>query len=102
MSWKTEISLRNNREEDVMCVIPKGQVFENKTIGSHIQNVVASREYRLIVPADSRITVEIDVLCINRTFSPPRGMPGNITLFRIDKEFATQDDLWTVMSNPIL
>lgn len=56
MSWKTEVSLKNNTADDVLCVIPQGQVFENKKIGTGIQNMAAAREYRLIIPANSRIT----------------------------------------------
>jgi hypothetical protein len=100
MSWQTEISMKNNSDDDVMCVIPKGQVFENKNVGSQVQNVAASREYRLIVPGKSRIRVEIEVYCINRAFSSPRGGPGNVTIFRIDRPFATQDELWRIMGAP--
>ena len=102
MSWKTEISLKNNSNNDVICVVPKGQVFENKTIGSGIQNVAASREYRLIVPANSRLTVEVDVFCINRSFSPPNGIQGVITVFSIDQPFSNQDELWRIMSGASL
>lgn len=101
MSWKTEISLRNNKPDDVLCVIPKGQVFENKKIGTSIQNVAAVREYRLIIPASSRLVVEIDVLCINRSFSPPQGQPGNVSIYKLFDDFADQNDLWNKLaSNP--
>lgn len=94
MSWKTEISLRNNKPEDVVCVIPKGQIFENKKVGTSIQNVAAAREYRLIIPGDSRLTVAIEVLCINQSFSPPRGQPGSVSIFKVPDSFSSQQDLW--------
>jgi hypothetical protein len=101
MSWKTEITLRNNRDEDMLCLIPQGLVFENKTVGSMIQNVASSRDYKLIVPGSSRLTVEIDVDCINRSFSSPAGRPGNVTIFKIDQSFSSQQDLWDIMSKPL-
>ena len=100
MSWNTEITLKNNSEKDVLCVIPQGQIFENKRVGTGIQNVAASREYKLIVPAKSKMTVEIEVLCINRTFSSPNGQPGNITIFRINQPFSNQNELWEIMRRP--
>lgn len=102
MSWTTEINLRNNREEDILCIIPQGLVFENKEVGSQIQNVAASREYRLIIPAESKMQVEIQVNCINRSFSGPNGQPGNVTVFVIDKPFSDQDELWRIMGTPLV
>lgn len=102
MSWKTVIALKNNTDNDVLCVIPPGQVFENKKSGSGIQNMAATREYKLVIPAQSRLTVEIDVCCMNRKLSPPSGVPGNVTIFKIDRPYSTQNELWTLMSNPKL
>jgi len=98
MSWKTDISLRNNKDEDVICVIPKGQIFENKKVGTSVQNVAAAREYRLIIPASSRITVEIDVLCINRSFSPPSGLAGSISIYKVAVNFSDQQELWDALA----
>lgn len=102
MSWKTEISLKNNSNDDTLCIIPQGLVFENKQVGSQIQNVAASREYRLIIPANSKLMVEIDVFCINKSFSSPKGISGNVTIFRIDQKFATQEELWRIMGIPLV
>lgn len=100
MSWKTEISLMNNTTNDVLCVIPQGQVFENKKIGTGIQNMAAAREYRLIIPANSRITVEIDVYCINKQLAPPSSVLGNVSIFKIDRPFSDQQGLWALMNIP--
>ena len=102
MSWTTEISMRNNRDEDILCVIPQGLVFENKNVGSQVQNVAASREYRLIIPAESKMTVEIQVDCINRAFSAPNGQAGSVTVFVIDQPFSDQDELWRIMGAPVV
>jgi hypothetical protein len=100
MSWRTEISLKNNTNDDQLFVIPKGQVFENKKINTGLQNVAAAREYRLIIPANSRLVVEVQVYCVNEKLSSPHGFIGNITVFKIDKPFKTQDELWGIMSIP--
>lgn len=102
MSWTVDVTIRNDDDSDVLCVIPKGQVFEHQRPGSGRQNVASSREYRLIVPGRSRITAEIDVLCINRSLSPPDGLPGNISIFKVPDHFATQDDLWRLVATPVL
>lgn len=102
MSWTTEISMRNNRVEDILCVIPQGLVFENKNVGSQIQNVAAAREYRLIIPAESKMTVDIKVDCINQSFSGPNGQQGNVTVFVIDQPFFDQDELWQIMGVPVV
>lgn len=101
MSYKVTVKMRNDSEVDVACIIPHGQVFENKTIGSGKQNLAAAREYRLIIPAKSRIIAELDAFCVNRSFSSPSGTPGNITIFKIDKALSSQDDVWSTISNPI-
>jgi len=100
MSWTTDISLKNNTADDVLCVIPQGQVFENKKIGSGIQNMAAAREYKLIIPANSRLTAEIEVCCINSRLQAPSGVPGNISIFKIDRPFSTQEELWKLMNSP--
>jgi hypothetical protein len=100
MSWKTEITLTNNRNEDVLCLIPKGLIFENKRIGTSVQNVAASRDYQLVIPALSTLKVDVEVLCINRSFSPPNGQLANVTIFKIDRPFKTQDELWQALSTP--
>ena len=100
MSLTTEITLKNNRSEDILFVIPKGQVFENKQVGTKVQNVAASREYQLIIPGNSRLSVTIDVYCINKSFSPPKGLLGNVSIYKINRPFKDQQDLWNMLSTP--
>lgn len=101
MSWSTTITLTNKRTEDVLCVIPKGLVFENKAIGTTVQNVAASREYKLIVPAGSTMQVTVEVYCINQPFQPPNGQAGKITIFKIDQPFGDQAELWQIMQEVV-
>jgi hypothetical protein len=97
--YKVTLTLRNDTEDDVMCVVPKGQVFENKTVGTGRQNLAAARDYRLVIPARSRVTLELEALCLNRTMSPPSGTPGRMTIFRVAEPFQSQQDLWGIMSS---
>lgn len=99
MSWKTEITVTNNRTEDVICIIPKGQIFENKRVEGLIQNVAAAREYRLIIPGSSKLVVEVEVLCINEFFSPPKGQLGNVSIYKIASDFRSQQDLWNILKS---
>jgi len=101
MSYKVTINLRNDSTEDILCVIPKGQVFENKQVGTGYQNLAVVRDYRLIIPSGSRISAELDAFCVNRSLSSPSGGKGNITIFQIDKPFNSQQDLWQLMSKSV-
>jgi hypothetical protein len=100
--YKVTLTLRNDTENDVMCFVPKGQVFENKNVGTERQNLAAARDYRVIVPARARLTLELEALCANRTMSGPNGSPGRTTIFRIAEPFESQQDLWNIMSSASL
>lgn len=101
MSYKVTINLRNDSAEDMLCVIPKGQIFENKQVGTGFQNLAVVRDYRLIIPSGSKISAELDAFCVNRSLSSPRSSTGNITVFKIDKPFNSQDELWRMMSKSV-
>lgn len=101
MAYKVEITIGNNTSEDVICMIPKGHVFENKVVGTRRQNVAAAREYRLVIPAGSSVTVDIEALCLNRTYARPSG-PANVSIFKVSSAFSSQADLWAMMQNPIV
>ncbi len=98
MCFKVTVTLRNDEAEDVVCVIPRGQVFENKKVGTGLQNLAVARDYRLVIPAGCRITAELQAFCVNQSLRPPGGALGNITVFKIDAPFEDQDDLWRVIS----
>jgi hypothetical protein len=97
--YKVTLTLRNDTDEDVMCFVPKGQVFENKNVGTQRQNLAAARDYRVIIPGRSRLTLELDALCTNRTMGGPNGSPRRTTVFRIAGAFESQEDLWNIMSS---
>ena len=96
MPWTTEITLKNNLNTNFRYKIPKGQVFENKQIATGIQNVASANDYIFEIPANSTITVEIEVLCINQNLSSPNGN-YNLTYFKINKPFQNQQELWSFM-----
>jgi hypothetical protein len=96
MSWTIEIKLKNNLDKEFAIKIPKGQIFENKKIGTGLQNVASAHDYIFRIPAKSTLTVDIEVLCINQHLSPPSGS-YNVTLFKIDNNFTNQYDLWALM-----
>lgn len=96
MSWTIEIKLKNNLNKDFVIKVPKGQIFENKKIGTGLQNVAAGKDYVFKVPAQSSITVDIEVYCINQHLSSPNGN-YNVTFFKIDQNFKDQQELWALM-----
>lgn len=96
MSWIVEISLKNEDNEVRSLTIPKGHVFENKRIGTGVQNVAAARDYTFVLSPKSVLKIDIEVLCINQRLSSPSGS-YNMTCFKINKPFVNQDDLWSVM-----
>lgn len=96
MSYSVDVKLKNNQPYDVLCVIPKGHIFENKEIGTGRQNVAAVRQYEISIPAGSTVTVTIEALCINQSYASPSG-PGNVSIFKIAKPFSSQPGLWQLM-----
>ena len=96
MSWTIEIRLKNEDNEEHLLKIPKGHIFEKKSIGSGIQNVAAIKDYSVILPAQASITIDIEVLCINQRLSPPSGN-YNLTCFKINQQFNDQEHLWSIM-----
>jgi hypothetical protein len=98
MSWTTEITIKNTSNSRLKCKVKKGQVFENKKIGTGLQNVAAAKDYVFDLFPNSTQTVQIEVLCINQSLSPPYG-PLNITNFAVNKGFHSQQHLWSIMNN---
>ena len=97
--YKVTLKLRNETDKDVVCLVPKGQIFENRETETGRQNLAAARDYRVIVPARSRLTVELDAFCANQSMASPNGSPGRTTIFRIARAFESQQDLWSIMSS---
>lgn len=97
MAWTTEITIKNTSNSKLRCKVKKGQIFENKKIGTGLQNVAAVQDYVFDLPPHSTQVVQIDVLCINQRLRSPQGFL-NITNFAVAKDFYSQDDLWSVMN----
>lgn len=96
MAWTTEITLKNNLNRSYKCKIPKGQVFENKKVGTGIQNVAAAKEYIFDLPPNSTGVFTIEVLCINEHLGSPKGN-YNATFFKVNRNFNDQNELWSIM-----
>jgi len=98
MSWTTDITVKNKTGATFRFKIRKGQIFENKQVGTGLQNVAAARDYVFDLPAGSTGVFQIEVLCINQKLSPPRGAL-NLTNFMVGKNFQSQQDLWNIMNS---
>lgn len=98
MSWTVEISVKNTTSYKFPFQIKKGQIFENKQIGTGYQNVAAVQDYNFEIAANSKQTVTIEVLCINQHLKPPSGNL-NLTGFQISSAFLSQQELWDLMNN---
>jgi hypothetical protein len=101
MSWTVEISVKNDTPYDQQVRIRKGQVFENKKIGTGKQNVAASKDYTFVLPHNSTQKLAIEVWCINQRLQSPQGAL-NVTNFQVSSDFQTQQDLWDVMNTPTI
>ena len=97
MPWITDITVKNNTGTNFRCKIKKGQIFENKKVGTGLQNVAAARDYVFDVPPNSTSVVQIEVLCINQKLRPPSGFL-NLTNYMVAKDFQSQQDLWNIMN----
>lgn len=97
MPWTTEITIKNNTNSRFKCKIKKGQVFENKKVGTGFQNVVAAREYFFEIAPHSKETFQIEVWCLNERLRPPSGHL-NLTNYMVNKNFLDQKELWKNMN----
>lgn len=97
MSWTVEISIKNTSSSKLPCRIKKGQVFENKKVGTGFQNVAAVKDYIFDIPPNTTHKVHIEVLCINQRLAAPQGFL-NVTSFAVSKNFSSQDELWNIMN----
>ena len=98
MSWTAEIVVNNTTPYKCPFKIKKGQIFENKKMGTGLQNVAAIRDYFFEIPANTKQAVSIEVLCINQHLRPPSGQL-NLTNLQVTGNFLNQNDLWELMNN---
>lgn len=98
MAWTAQITIQNKSNTRFRYKVKKGQVFENKKIGTGLQNVAAIKDYIFEIQPNSTETVSVEVLCINQKLKSPSGS-YNLTNFMIHKDFQTQEDLWSIMNS---
>lgn len=97
---KAKFTLSNNKDYDINCIVPKGQIFENKEFKTDTQNLAIEDDEYLEIKANEKVDIEINALCLNEDFNPPDGRLGNITIFKVaDNSFVTQRELWNIIKD---
>jgi hypothetical protein len=78
-----DMTLRNDTDEAVDVVIPKGSIFEGVSApaGWPQQNLATTQEYRFTLDPYGRVTVRLQGTCINGPFPPPSNWPMRPTVF---------------------
>jgi hypothetical protein len=78
-----DLTLRNDTDDSIDVVIPKGCIFEGTSTGPEWpqQNLATVREYRITLGPRMRVTLHMEGECINPTFPPPRHWPMRPTVF---------------------
>jgi hypothetical protein len=92
--YATIFQLRNLTNKEVTVAIPRGQVFENTTINSRYQNVVAAEETTITLAPNGVVPIRLAAYCLNRSMRAPIGGTGNVTPLKIRFEFKDQEELW--------
>lgn len=94
MSFKVAITLENPRAQRIEVTIPRGMLFEAQDPRHHVQNLVVSKDYQLVVPPRSSVTVQIECFCANQSFAPPRNTAMNVTPFFTKGALRSQQETW--------
>jgi len=78
-----DLTLRNDTNDAVDVVIPKGGIFEgvSSPSGWPQQNLATMREYRFTLGPQMRATLHLQGNCINPPFPPPSNWPMRPTVF---------------------
>jgi hypothetical protein len=81
--FEIDLTLRNETDDSVDVVIPRGSIFEgtSSTSGWPQQNLATSRDYRITLGPGMRATLHLEGQCINPPFPPPRNWPIRPTVF---------------------
>lgn len=96
--YKAKFTLINNISSTINCIVPKGQIFENKEFKKDTQNLAVEEDEYLKIEGNDSVPIEINALCLNQKFAPPNGGLGNITLFKVaDSSFVNQKELWKII-----
>jgi hypothetical protein len=78
-----DLTLRNDTDDSIDVVIPKGSIFEGTWMGPEWpqQNLATVREYRITLGPRMRVTLHMEGKCINSSFPAPRNWPMRPTVF---------------------
>lgn len=96
------IELKNETNEKKQVVIPKGQVFENKNIGSGFQNIVNAEGSAQILEPQQQVRIRLPGHCLNRKLTPPVGQEANVTPLKVNFEFDDQNTVWDNVDKIVL
>lgn len=92
------LKLENRHTHKLKCIIPKGQIFENRKVTTKTQNIVTSERYEIELDIGEVKYYDIETFCLNQTLDPPNYTDGRITIYEIiNKNYMTQDDLWRII-----
>jgi hypothetical protein len=81
--YDIDLTLRNDTDDSIEVVIPKGSIFEGTSTGPGWpqQNLAIAREYRITLGPRMRVTLHMEARCINFSFPAPRNWPMRPTVF---------------------
>ena len=98
--FEVDLKIRNKTDEKSECILPKGQLFENKVFKCMYQNLRLIKEKKVIInPRDFQHYI-LDASCINAPFAAPKGHKGNLTVYSYDSEGSySQRALWRSMNS---
>ncbi len=88
--------IKNRSSVPIKFTIPKGQIFENKSIKNETQNLAIATTYSFEIPPLKEQELKLDAHCMNEGLSSPDGNAGKITIFKISnpEKWNDQDSLW--------
>ena len=78
-----DLTLRNDSDDSIDVVIPKGCIFEGTSTGPGWpqQNLATVREYCITLGPRMRVTLHMEGKCVNPSFPAPRIWPMRPTVF---------------------
>jgi hypothetical protein len=100
--YQAVLTLENRTAAALEFTVPKGQVFENRELGSGRQNLAAAREQTTRLEPQGECEFRVDALCMNRNLSGPNGSLGNLTVLKLrDDSFSDQTELWRSVDDSV-
>jgi hypothetical protein len=99
--YKVKFKVKNLTRRKLTFNLPKGQVFENKSLEYTTQNLAVAKNYEFSLNASEEKEFSVFGYCMNRSFGSPENVPANITIYcvrDIDK-WHNQDEIWDYFGN---